>query len=577
MPSSDADVIARAMAWRDQDPDPETRAELTAMIAASSNELSERFAGPLEFGTAGLRGLLGAGETRMNRAVVRRTTAGLCRYLLDHVPNATTRGVVIGYDGRRQSDVFAREAAQVLTASGIVAHLADGVVPTPLCAFAVTELGAAAGIMVTASHNPPAYNGYKVYAANGAQIIPPADTLIADAIANAGAASVIPLAPLEEAQRSGLLKTFGAEVKDKYLAAIGALCPAGGDRSLAVVYTPLHGVGAELFERAFAAAGFSNLRVVPEQAKPDGAFPTVAYPNPEEPGALDLALALATSLDAPLVLANDPDADRLAAAVRVAPGRYQQLTGNELGVLLGHALLAGGSEPDRLVVTTIVSSPQLGVIARALGVAYAETLTGFKWIANKAMEQEAQAGKRFVFGYEEALGYTVDTVVRDKDGIGTALVLAALVADLHQRGETLFDELARVGRRFGFYASSQRSLAFPGARGAEAMAARMDALRSAAPAAIGGHAVIAVRDCERGVRVSGGREEPLDLPRSDVLVFELDGGHRVIARPSGTEPKMKIYFDVREPMAADEPLEAVRKRALAHCADLANDMLQLFA
>jgi phosphomannomutase len=566
MPSPD-ELIATAKAWRDADPDADTRAELDALLAAGSPELAERFAGPLEFGTAGLRGLIGAGETRMNRAVVRRTTAGLARYLLEHVEGAAARGVVIGYDGRRQSDVFARDAAAVLAAAGIAVHLSDGLVPTPLCAFAVKELGAAAGIMVTASHNPPAYNGYKAYAGNGAQIIPPADVLIAAAIASVGPASDVSLAPLDG------VRSYGEAMKAKYLDAIGALVPRQA-RTLPIVYTPLHGVGAELFVRAFAAAGFADVQVVPEQAAPDGAFPTVAFPNPEEPGALDLALALAARLDAPLVIANDPDADRLAAAVRVAKGRYQQLTGNEVGVLLGHHVLTRSEGADRLVISTIVSSPQLGAIARELGATAAETLTGFKWIANRAMELERTDAKRFVFGYEEALGYSVGTVVRDKDGISAALVLAALAADLHARGETLLDELARIARRFGFYASSQRSLAFPGARGAEAMAAKMDALRAAPPASIAGHAVVATSDCERGVRVAGARSEPLALPKSDVLVFELEGGHRVIARPSGTEPKMKIYFDVREPMAADEPLDAVRARALARCEALAADMLR---
>jgi phosphomannomutase len=554
-----SDLLEKARRWLAQDPDPAARAELEPLIASEPAELRERFAGPLEFGTAGLRGLIGAGESRMNRAVVRRTTAGLAAYL-----KATHEGplrVVIGYDARRKSDVFAWEAAGVLAAAGITVHLSEGLCPTPLAAFAVRELGAAAGIVVTASHNPPDYNGYKVFAKNGAQIVPPADQAIAEAIAAAPPADAVPLFDLDEAERQGLLHRFGASVERRYLEAIRALAPhEEGDRSLAIAYTPLHGVGAPLVTTAFTEAGFSNLHVEPSQAEPDGRFPTVQFPNPEEPGAMDAVVALAHRLEAPLVIANDPDADRLAVAVRQGDG-YIQLTGNEVGVLLGHYAIAQSAGDDRLVIATVVSSPLLGRIAADLGVAYAETLTGFKWIANRAMELEASEGKRFVFGYEEALGYCVGRAVRDKDGISAALVIATLAATLHARGETLLDELERIWRRWGFYASGQRSIAFPGASGKQTMATLMGHLRAAPPAHFDGARVIAVRDCLRGVRICDGEETPLDLPQSDVIAFELEGGHRVIARPSGTEPKMKIYFDVRETL--DGEVAVARARAAA--------------
>lgn len=564
-------LIAAAEAWAAADPDATTRDELRALIAAASDELAERFAGPLAFGTAGLRGILGAGESRMNRAVVRRTSAGLARYLLERVPGAKERGVIIGYDGRRQSDVFAEDTAAVLTAAGIRVHLSEGRCPTPIVAFAVRALDAAAGVMVTASHNPPQYNGYKVYADNGAQIIPPVDLQIAEAIASVGPASSIETLSLDDARARGLLHSFGEALDRRYLDAILALCPKQGrGRDLPIVYTPLHGVGNRLLRRAMHEAGFGAVHTVPEQAEPDGEFPTVAFPNPEEPGALDLSLALAKQHDAAIILANDPDADRLAVAVRDEAGNYQQLTGNELGAILGHYVLSQTEGDDRLVIASLVSSPQLGVIARDQRVDYCETLTGFKWIANKAMELEAR-GRRFVFGFEEALGYTVGTVVRDKDGISAALVLATLAAELHAEGETLLDELTRIAERYGLFASGQRSLAFPGAAGPANMAALMDALRAAPPSRVGGAAVVAITDFDAGTRTAGGDLTAIDFPKSDVLVFDLEGGHRVIARPSGTEPKMKIYFDVREPMQGS--LAATKARATAHIASLADDFL----
>ncbi|AKT38929.1 phospho-sugar mutase [Chondromyces crocatus] len=567
-------LLEPAERWLAHDPDPATRGELQRLVeaaragdAAARTELNERFSGPLEFGTAGLRGLLGAGESRMNRAVARRTTAGLAAYLLDLLGNeARNRGVVVGYDARRLSRELAEDTAGVLAAAGIPAHLATAPCPTPITAFAVKHLGAAAGVMVTASHNPPAYNGYKVYWGNGAQIIPPHDTGIAAAIHAAPHADEIPCPDLDEARQRGLLHDLPANLERAYLDAIRALSArADGDRAIPIVYTPLHGVGDRLVHQALAEAGFTRVTSVPEQAQPDGAFPTVSFPNPEEKGALDLALALAQRENAALLIASDPDVDRLAAAVQRPDGTYQQLTGNQLGALLGHYLLTEGvKEGDRLVIATCVSSPLLGTIARALGVRYEETLTGFKWIANRAMDLERETGTRFVFGYEEALGYCPGTVVRDKDGISAALLLAELAAARRAEGLTLLDELDRLARTYGLFLSTQRSFTFPGTEGMAIIDAAMDRLRRKPPRVIADLDVTARIDIAQGTRVQqNGTTMKLSLPSSNVLIYELEDGSRVIARPSGTEPKIKFYLDVRELVAEGEPLAETEERARA--------------
>ncbi|MGE0712846.1 MAG: phospho-sugar mutase [Planctomycetota bacterium] len=584
----DEGLRARVRAWIEQDPDPTTQAELEALLASGDEaELRERFAGPLEFGTAGLRGLLGAGETRMNRAVVIRTSHGLGQALLARDPGYAARGVVIGYDGRILSRELARDTAEVLAAQGFRVLLSEDLCPTPLLAYALTHFGAAAGVMVTASHNPPEYNGYKVYADNGAQIVPPWDEEIAAAIAAAPGAKGVPRLELEAALAAGQVETFGEAIDEAYLQ--GVLALASPDRSgraeLPIVYTPLHGVGKKLLVQALARAGFAKVDVVAAQAEPDGAFPTVRFPNPEEKGALDLALALARERGAALIIANDPDADRLACVVRAASGDYVPLTGNEVGVLLGSYLLRRPPTPGlpldgegpRLVMASIVSSPQLGAYAELHGVEYGETLTGFKWIANDALTALRERDAQFVFGYEEALGYTVGTLVRDKDGIGAALVLCELAAKLAGEGRTLLDELEALARETGLFVSGQRSTTFPGQEGQQVMREIMTRLRQDPPREIGGVSVLAMRDYvggERLVLASGARER-LSLPASDVMVFELATLDRIIARPSGTEPKIKFYFDVREPIAAGEPLAAARERAQARLVRLQDAFVAL--
>jgi phosphomannomutase len=562
-------VKAKAEAWLREDPDPATVEELRGVLARGDlADLSDRFLGDLEFGTAGLRGVLGAGPNRMNRAVVRRTTAGLARYLKAHVPDVATRGVVVGRDGRRMSTEFAEDTACVLAAEGIPAHVFPSVVPTPLTAFAALHLNAAAAVMVTASHNPPEYNGYKVYWGNGAQIIPPHDKGIAEAIAQVEPANQVPLLTPSEAHARGLWSDVPDSLGEAYLDAILKLRVHGrGSESLSLVYTAMHGVGGVWAERAIQRAGFTRFHPVAEQHQPDGAFPTVRFPNPEEPGAMDLSLATAERVKADLVLANDPDADRLAVMARDGSGKLRMLTGNELGVLLGHYVLVQG--PTRRgrphVVTTIVSSTQLGDIARELGVAYDEVLTGFKWIANRALEREKAEGTQFIFGYEEALGYTVGTVCRDKDGIGAAVVFADLAAWCESRGKTVLGYLEEIQRRFGLYASAQRNFTFPGAEGAQVISRIMEGFRRSPPTRVGERPVKSVLDYKKGEK----------LPPSNVLAFELEGGGRVTARPSGTEPKIKYYFELKETPGSGEPVETARARAEARLLKLIDAFLAL--
>jgi phosphomannomutase len=578
---STTNPLERAEHWLAHDPDPDTRAELAAIVERAKKgddkalaDLGERFTGALEFGTAGLRGLLGAGETRINRAVIRRTTYGLGSYLLaTDEAGARQRGVVIGYDGRRMGPELAEDTAAVLAALGILAKVTPRPCSTPELAFSVTDQRAVAGVMVTASHNPPAYNGYKVYWANGAQIIPPHDDGIAHAIQHAPEADAVPLAP----KKDPLVVHFGEDVLRRHLDAVGRLSMRkDGDRSFPIVYTPMHGTGNIPTRAVLAEAGFTNVTTVPEQAEPDGAFPTVAFPNPEEKGALDLAVALAKKLHAPLILANDPDVDRLALAVLDAHGKYVQLTGNQVGVLLGHYVLTNGPQGDRLVLASLVSSPMLGVIAKDMGVRYEETLTGFKWIANRAMDLERETGVRFVFGFEEALGYTIGDVVRDKDGIGAALIAAELAAVLHAENKTLLDRLHELARTYGLFVSGQRSLTMPGSDGVQKIEGIMTRLRGAPPARIGAHEVVASGDYQARVKTSkDGTKTPITLPASNVLTFDLHGGSRVIARPSGTEPKIKFYFDLREPIAEGEAVEAAEARAGKKLSDLADAFVAL--
>ena len=541
-----ADLRRRLDAWLADDPDERDRAELETLArddsAEAHAELADRLGGRLEFGTAGLRGAVAAGPNRMNRAVVRGTTAALARWLLQRQASGRDAGVVIGCDARHRSDEFADEAARVLAGAGIRVRLIPRQQPTPLLAFAVRHLHAAAGVMITASHNPPADNGYKLYLGDGAQIIPPADAEIEAEIGAVGPLSQVLVAPPD----SPLITRHGDEVAQAYLDAICAVSPAPPAAAwLRFVYTPLHGVAAGLALRAFEQAGFPAPDVVAAQAAPDPDFPTVRFPNPEEPGALDLALAQARRSGADLVLANDPDGDRLAVAVpdpQAASG-WRTLTGDQVGALLGAYLLdQEPSDPSRLVVTTIVSSTMLSRIAAAAGAQYAETLTGFKWIVRAG---DSRPGTRFVLGYEEALGYSVGDTVRDKDGIGAALALLGLATRARSSGQSLLDVYDALETAHGVHLTAQLTVA------TTAPVDVMARLRAAPPAELGGEAVTEITDLTGGTR---------ELPSADVLTYRLQGA-RVVIRPSGTEPKIKAYLEVVEPVLAGHLAEARRAAA----------------
>jgi phosphomannomutase len=555
-------------AWIADDPDERDRRELTELLAAdgaggaggAEAELADRFGGRLEFGTAGLRGAVAAGPNRMNRAVVRATTAALAGWLLDRDEGlARERGVVIGCDARHRSEEFADEAARVLAGAGIPVWRLPSRQPTPLLAFAIRRLGTAAGIMITASHNPPADNGYKLYLDDGAQIVPPADAEIEAAIAAVG-----PLASVAVADPgSPLIRPVGDEVASDYLDALCAISPAPpGAAWLRFVYTPLHGVAGGLARRAFEQAGFAEPDVVSAQAEPDPDFPTVAFPNPEEPGALDLALAQARRIDADLVIANDPDGDRLAVAAPdpAAPGGWRTLTGDQVGALLGCYLLDRFPAPpagpdDRLLASTIVSSTLLSRIVASAGARYAETLTGFKWIVRAG---ESQPDARFILGYEEALGYAVADVVRDKDGIGAALAILGLAARARSGGESLLEVYDALEAAHGVHLTAQVTV--PTTAPADVTAR----LRAAAPTFLGGQPVTSVSD------LTGGRG---GLPSADVLIYRLAGA-RVVIRPSGTEPKIKAYLEIVEPLAGGRLSEA-RRRAAARLGPLREAVIRL--
>ncbi|QWF21130.1 phospho-sugar mutase [Nocardioides sp. LMS-CY] len=538
-----SDLLAAARAWAADDPDPQTRAELEAVIArveagAESTDLADRFDGTLEFGTAGLRGELGAGPNRMNRVVVTRAAAGLAAYLRD--TGHGSGSVVIGYDARHNSDVFARDTAEVMTGAGLTAYLLPRPLPTPVLAFAIRELGCAAGVMVTASHNPPRDNGYKVYLGDGSQIVPPADTEIAARIAAVGRVGDVP--------RGGAGTVLGEEIVDRYLDTTATLV-GDGPRDLDIVYTPLHGVGGTSVERVLEAAGFAAPAVVEQQEQPDPEFPTVAFPNPEEPGAMDLALELAERRGADLVVANDPDADRCAAAVP-GPQGWRMLRGDEVGALLAHALLARGKRGT--YACSIVSSSLLGKLAAAAGQPYAETLTGFKWISKV---------EDLAFGYEEALGYCVDPEhVKDKDGVSALLLLCELAAAAKADGRTLVDILDDIALAHGLHATDQLS-----ARVTDLgeIAAAMDRLRTTPPSELGGLAVERVDDLSAG---------SADLPPTDGLRYRLADGARVIVRPSGTEPKLKCYLEVVVPVDPDAGVDAARIAAAGRLDALRDDV-----
>ncbi|MET9481490.1 phospho-sugar mutase [Streptomyces sp. NPDC006638] len=551
------DIVTRAKAWLAEDPDGDTRAELAALIDAGDlDALTERFSGTLQFGTAGLRGELGAGPMRMNRAVVIRAAAGLAAYLKARGDGGGL--VVVGYDARYKSADFARDTVAVMTGAGLRAAVLPRPLPTPVLAFAVRHLGAVAGVEVTASHNPPRDNGYKVYLGDGSQIVPPSDGEIAAEIAAVG-----PLAGVPRPEDGW--ETLGDEVLDAYLARTDTVLTPGSPRTARVVHTALHGVGTETLLAAFARAGFPAPTLVAEQADPDPAFPTVAFPNPEEPGAMDLAFATARRVRPDLIIANDPDADRCAVAVPDETAEFDEggeggefagwrtLRGDELGVLLAAHLVNKGVTGT--FAASIVSSSLLGRIAEAAGVGYEETLTGFKWIARVE-------GLRY--GYEEALGYCVDPAgVRDKDGITAALLVAELASELKSEGRTLTDLLDDLALAHGLHATDQLSVRVTDL---SLITDAMRRLREHPPVALAGLDVVSAEDLNEGA---------LGLPPTDGLRYVLEGdGYRarVVVRPSGTEPKIKCYLEVVVGVPSRGALASARASATGVLSSLKRDV-----
>lgn len=554
-------LMKKVQNWIDRDPEEWTRKELQDLLAANKeDELASRFSGRLEFGTAGLRGFFGAGPQRMNRLVVRETSAGLAQYLIDNVENAREKGVAIAYDGRHFSEEFAQDAASVFCANGINVHTFQMTEPTPICAYCVKKLGCAAGVMVTASHNPPQYNGYKVYWGNGAQIIPPHDKGIAAAI-DIAATKEIPFMDLDEAKAKGLLHIYGGDIEEQYIKDVMALCKPEtgiGHKDIRIAYTPMHGVGAKLAQQVFKRAGFTNVWTVAAQEKPDGDFPTVKFPNPEEPGATNMLIDLAKEKDCDIAIANDPDADRLCVCVKLKDGSYQQLHGDVVGTLLG-AWSIDTTSGNRTMGNSLVSSRMLGAIAKKRGVDHYESLTGFKWITNVGMDHEKE-GRQFIFGYEEALGYTIGTLVRDKDGISALCAFSMLAAKLKANGKTIMDYWEDLCREAGIHITGQKSLALT----PEMMKGPSigDRLRNNLPKTIAGQKVAAINDIKNHTRTTAdGAVSQLSFPTSDVLVFELANGSRVIIRPSGTEPKVKCYYEVVKQIAAGDDFAAAEKAA----------------
>lgn len=536
-------LIAQAKSWQAQDPDPETRAELEALISEGNREgLADRFGSRLGFGTAGLRGELGAGPNRMNRVLVAQAAVGIARYLK---ANFDDPSCVIGFDARKNSDVFAKDSAEILTGLGVRAYIFDSLVATPMVAFAVRELGCSAGVMVTASHNPPADNGYKVFDHTGSQIIPPMDALIAadiDKFANQELVS--------DLARSNDYSPVPEKISVDYLQGVSGLLNRHSDRKpIKIVYSAMHGVGSEFIEKIFDISGMDPLIQVTAQQVPDGSFPTVAFPNPEEPGAMDLSMETAKASNADLVMANDPDADRLCVAYRDSKGGYVQLSGDELGLLLaeelaGRAKRAGVSGS---LACSIVSSSAIGKVAEHYGLGFSQTLTGFKWVGRVP---------NLIFGYEEALGYCVDSKrVKDKDGLSAALVVADIATTLATQGYTIGDQLENLAERYGYFATGQISFRVKDLLIIENL---MTGLRATPPTELAGQGVI-FTDFANGWG---------EYPGTDAIQFDLADGRRVIVRPSGTEPKLKCYLQaIGETRESSQALLAELREAMAKVLD----------
>ena len=558
--------------------DEATKEELKS-IAEDENEIKERFYMDLEFGTAGLRGIIGAGTNRMNIYVVRRATQGLANYIAK--VDKKSQGVAIAYDSRHMSPEFAQEAALCLAANGIKAYIFETLRPTPELSFAVRHLGCVAGINVTASHNPPEYNGYKVYWEDGAQITPPHDSGIMGEVKAISDWNTVKTMDKAEAEKAGLFEVIGKEVDDAYMAELkkqvihmDAIQAEG--KNLKIVYTPLHGTGNIPARRILKELGFENVYVVKEQELPDGDFPTVSYPNPEAAEAFELGLKLAKEVDADLVLATDPDADRLGVRVKDKNGEYHDLTGNMSGCLLANYEISqrkavNGSLPeDGALIKTIVTTNLADAIAKGYGVKLIEVLTGFKFIGQKILGFEKSGKGSYLFGFEESYGCLIGTYARDKDAIVATMALCEAAAYYKTQGKTLWDAMIEMYEQFGYYKDDIKSVTMKGIEGLQKIQDIMNSLRQNPPAEFAGHKVVAVRDYKADTikNLETGEVTPTGLPNSNVLYYELTNDAWVCVRPSGTEPKVKFYYGVKGTSLADaDEKSAVMGKAVLDMVD----------
>ena len=545
--------------------DEETRKELEA-IKGNDFEIKDRFYKDLEFGTGGLRGIIGAGTNRMNKYTVGKATQGLSNYILKNNPEGKAMGVALAYDSSNMSSEFAEMSALVLNANGIKAYIFDELRPTPELSFAVRHLGCTAGIVVTASHNPPEYNGYKVYWADGAQVVAPKDEGIIGEVNSITDFSAIKMMDKAEAVKNGLFNVVGKEIDDAFVENIKKQAVRPEEvikaKDMKIVYTPLHGAGNKNVRRVLAEVGFENVYVVPEQEKPDGTFPTVGYPNPEDPKAFTLAIKLAQEKQADIIIGTDPDSDRIGVVVKDNNGNYDILTGNMTGALLTEYVLGGRKEKGTLpenaaMVKTIVTTEMVRAIAENYGVKLFDVLTGFKFIGEKIKQFEEDHSYSYVFGFEESYGCLSGTYARDKDAVGASMLVCEMAAYYKNKGMTLYDGLMELYNKYGFYKEGVKSVTLKGVDGAEQIQKIMEYLRNNVPSDFAGNKVIWAKDYKTGVfkNLLTGETEASTLPKSNVLYYNLDDRAWLCVRPSGTEPKIKFYMGVK----ADSLEKAVEK------------------
>ncbi|OCL28147.1 phosphoglucomutase [Orenia metallireducens] len=551
--------------------DQQTKEELKS-IAGNEKEIEERFYTSLDFGTGGLRGIIGAGTNRINKYTIRKATQGLANYIEKN--GDKSKGVVISHDSRHKSREFSVEAALVLAANGIKAYLFDDLRPTPELSFAVRELKATAGIMITASHNPPEYNGYKVYWEDGAQVVPPHDKGIIGEVNAIDSFDNVKTVSEEEARQAGLFEIIAPEMDDKYIKTLKDLSlnpkvikEVADD--LHIVYTPLHGTGNMPVQRVLDELGFKNLHVVAEQEKPDPDFSTVSYPNPEEPAVFDLGIELAEKKGAELIMATDPDADRVGIAVKDTKGEWVFLNGNQVGILLTEYIVNSLEEvPENgVVIKTVVTTEMIKPIAKKYGLDVMDTLTGFKYIGEKIKEfEEGKYDKEYIFGFEESYGYLYGIHARDKDAIVATMLIAEMAAYYKSKKSSIYEELMRMYEEYGYYKADLEAITMPGKEGKEKIADLLKSLREDSPEEINGQKVVVIKDylVSKEYDVVNGEEKTIDLPESNVLQFLLEDDSLVTVRPSGTEPKVKFYFSVRvdSNQAADDKLAKLKEAVM---------------